>query len=189
MKILFRLRTTLAILPLLVLFFMPPSPRNTAFPSLFFATLVFAAGLIIRIWAQRHLGYRVPKRFRKVMQKPLVRTGPYRACRNPIYVGNILIIISFGILLGRQELLPLIFIWSFGVYHFTAIRYEETHLKNRYGVLYDTYLSEVPRWLPNISSLRSAMSEKGPFPLSLAVKYELHNLVWALPFLMKRFGI
>jgi protein-S-isoprenylcysteine O-methyltransferase Ste14 len=50
--------------------------------------VLFLAGWAVRIWAQQHVGCR-PKSARA-----LATSGPYAVVRNPLYLGNTLIILG-----------------------------------------------------------------------------------------------
>jgi protein-S-isoprenylcysteine O-methyltransferase Ste14 len=101
-------------------------------------------GIIIRIWAQQHLHYKLK------VHKTLTATGPYSYSRNPMYTGNILICLGAIVLSELLWLLPIAYLYYVGLYSF-VVRYEETHLLDKYGESYRRYRSEVPRWFPKIS--------------------------------------
>src|SRR5262249_40130374 len=76
----------------------------------------------------------------------IVKAGPYRLSRNPIYLAFSLF--QTGIALGVNDawmlimLLPTIFVMSFVV-----IPREERYLEARFGEEYTTYKASVRRWL------------------------------------------
>ncbi|WP_154716917.1 methyltransferase family protein [Sterolibacterium denitrificans] len=76
----------------------------------------------------------------------VVRTGPYRFTRNPMYLGMALLLLAWCIHL-RNPLAPLS-ILAFFVY---IIRFqiipEERALLAKFGDAYAAYLSDVRRWL------------------------------------------
>ena len=65
--------------------FLPPGPL---FPVL--GTLLVAAGLGVTVWARRHLGRDWSSSVQVKEGHRLVRTGPYRWVRHPIYSGLLL---------------------------------------------------------------------------------------------------
>jgi protein-S-isoprenylcysteine O-methyltransferase Ste14 len=76
----------------------------------------------------------------------LVREGPYRWVRNPMYMG------VFSVLVG--EIILFHSLWLFGymlligvIVHLFVVFYEEPHLTRRFGESYEAYLHVVPRWL------------------------------------------
>jgi hypothetical protein len=67
-----------------------------------------------------------------------------------------------------------------------VVRYEESHLRNKYGSPYEEYLAQVPRWLPHV---KRGQGEDSPGALRYfwpAFKTELHNIVLVLPFIANR---
>ncbi|MGZ3493991.1 MAG: methyltransferase family protein [Thermodesulfobacteriota bacterium] len=109
---------------------------------------VVALGVALRIWAQQHVHHRV------IGHKQLTTTGPYEFVRNPLYIGNTILCVGGVIASELLWLIPITLFWCFGIYSI-VIRYEEEHLLKKYGDPYRSYLSEVPRWFPKISSVRN----------------------------------
>jgi len=139
------------------------------------------AGMILRIWAQQHLHYRLKVR------KHLTTTGPYSFVRNPMYIGNALICIGGTIISELLWLAPITFLYCLCLYSL-VVRYEESHLLSKYGGSYRRYLGEVPRWVPSMSDMRRA----GLKSLGLRNEYfrysiyaEIHCLLILLPYLFK----
>ena len=64
------------------------------------ATLVVAVGLGFSVWARWHLGRNWSGRVTVKVDHALVRTGPYRLVRHPIYTGLLLALIGTAIHLG-----------------------------------------------------------------------------------------
>jgi hypothetical protein len=67
-----------------------------------------------------------------------------------MYTGNILICLGAIVLSELLWLLPIAYLYYVGLYSL-VVRYEETHLLDKYGESYRRYRSEVPRWFPKIS--------------------------------------
>ncbi|MBK8452635.1 MAG: isoprenylcysteine carboxylmethyltransferase family protein [Thiofilum sp.] len=76
----------------------------------------------------------------------LVVTGSYRFSRNPMYLGMVLILGGWGLVLGAVSPFIVIpfFMW---VLTEMQIKPEEAILTERFGVEYQTYLRQVRRWL------------------------------------------
>jgi protein-S-isoprenylcysteine O-methyltransferase Ste14 len=104
---------------------------------------LFVIGVALRIWAQQHLHYRIK------VHKTLTITGPYSFVRNPIYIGNILISCGATVLSELLWLVPLTLFYCLGIYSL-VVRYEESHLSEKYGELYRRYMTKVPRWFPKV---------------------------------------
>jgi len=79
--------------------------------------------------------------------KMLVTSGPYRYLRNPIYMGQIVMLIGFALFFRSSGVLVLAVSWAAFVCGFVLI-YEEPGLKKRFGEAYEDYCGRVPRWLP-----------------------------------------
>jgi protein-S-isoprenylcysteine O-methyltransferase Ste14 len=72
--------------------------------------------------------------------------GPYAHVRNPLYVGNFLIILGLSLIVGH----PLAGALGLGFFIFEyafIVPAEEDFLRSRFGTAFDAYCAEVPRWL------------------------------------------
>lgn len=103
----------------------------------------FLAGWGGRMWAQRHLGYRLRRRMR------LTTCGPYRRVRNPIYIANTLVVTGTTLLTGDPWLVAAAIGLCAAVYGLT-VRHEEARLARWYGRRYLAYVHTTPRWLPSV---------------------------------------
>jgi protein-S-isoprenylcysteine O-methyltransferase Ste14 len=79
--------------------------------------------------------------------RTFVAFGPYRAVRNPMYVGGWLTIVGFALIARSSSVLVFSFAWLLLI-HLFVIRYEEPALTAKFGATYDRYRSTVPRWIP-----------------------------------------
>jgi protein-S-isoprenylcysteine O-methyltransferase Ste14 len=105
-------------------------------------TLVAAA---LRTWATAYLDVQVMVGG-QVQTARLVADGPYRYVRNPLYFGNILLAIGFGMMASRIGCVILIVgMWLF-VYR--LILREEAGISSSQGDVYRAYCAVVPRLLP-----------------------------------------
>ena len=77
----------------------------------------------------------------------LVRSGPYRWVRNPMYIGVFSVLIGEAILFHSLLLIEYMLLAGIAV-HLFVVFYEEPQLARRFGESYETYLRTVPRWLP-----------------------------------------
>ena len=76
----------------------------------------------------------------------LVTSGPFAFTRNPIYLGNTLLMFGIGLAWEALWFLPLAFCAAILVENL-AIRREEAHLAMRFGPEWETYAASTPRWL------------------------------------------
>src|SRR5215831_2352444 len=134
-----------AIVTGLVLHFVWPIPFVPRFAMLFGALIaVFAATLFI--WSIRTFhsaGTPVPG------NRPtttIVKVGPYRFSRNPIYLAFSLF--QAGIALGVNDAWTLLtLVPAISMMSFVVIPREERYLEARFGEEYATYKESVRRWL------------------------------------------
>ena len=76
----------------------------------------------------------------------LVSSGPFRITRNPIYVGNTMLMIGVGLVSGILWFILLAFAAAFATQKL-AIEREERHLAHRFGKPYRDYMKKVRRWI------------------------------------------
>lgn len=76
----------------------------------------------------------------------LVDSGVYRYTRNPIYLGDLLVLIGWGIWLSNALAVLLAFVFVPYIARF-QIAPEERALHERFGAAYDAYRSRVRRWI------------------------------------------
>lgn len=107
---------------------------------------IFAAGVVLRIWAQRHLCYRLKA------ERRLSVTGPYAHVRNPVYIGNTLILVGLAMTCELFWMALPTVLWA-GLMYSLAIRFEENRLAKRHGDEYRRYQERVPRWVPRLPTL------------------------------------
>jgi protein-S-isoprenylcysteine O-methyltransferase Ste14 len=104
--------------------------------SLTAGAIVAAVGVFLRAMASGHVK----------KNEQLAMTGPYACCRNPLYLGSIIIAIGFAIA-SRDLWVALGIIALFAVIYVPVIRSEEAFLRQRFRE-YDSYARRVPRLLP-----------------------------------------
>lgn len=140
---------------------------------------LFTAGWILRVWSQMHLHYRLK------VHKVLTRTGPYAYVRNPIYIGNTLILIGVTVLAEMLWLTP-VMLACCALTYTLVVRYEESHLTGKYGEPYVEYLQAVPRWMPRTKNVHPVASIKnlGEF-LMPSIRAEVHMFLLLIPVVIK----
>ena len=89
---------------------------------------------------------------RKIYAKELVKEGIFAHCRNPLYLGNILIISGLGIV-SHSLLFALIGIPLFIFLYLAIIRAEEHFLAGEFGQEYIEYCRNVNRFIPKFSGI------------------------------------
>src|SRR5690606_30338946 len=94
---------------------------------------------------------------KKVYADQLVTNGIFAHCRNPLYVGNILMLIGVGILVNSLLYL-LVFIPLFLFIYQAIVLAEERFLSHKFGSQFDAYAKRVHRWLVNPVGLGKTVS-------------------------------
>ena len=83
----------------------------------------------------------------------LVVSGLFRYVRNPMYVGVVSLILGQGLFFGSVRVLAYgVAVWV-GFYLFVLI-YEEPTLRNNFGLEYEEFCANVPRWIPRLRPWR-----------------------------------
>lgn len=114
--------------------------------------LVFGIGALIaflaawiRTWATAYLHSSVVKDT-EIHADRIVADGPYRHVRNPLYLGLILLAISFGLMASPTGFLVLII--GLTIFALRLIGREEAELEAAQGAAYRRYLRVVPGLVP-----------------------------------------
>ncbi len=76
----------------------------------------------------------------------LVTSGPYRWSRNPIYVGDLLVIAGAALALTEAWAVLLVVPCFFGLRR-VVVHFEEPHLADRFGAVYEAYKARTRRWV------------------------------------------
>ena len=88
----------------------------------------------------------------KVYAEELVTTGIFNHCRNPLYVGNILMLLGVGVL-SNSLLYVAVIMPLFMVIYQAIVLAEENFLRNKFGDSFNQYCSRVNRWIPSLKGI------------------------------------
>lgn len=99
-------------------------------------------------------------RGRRVYADDLVTTGLFAHSRNPMYVGNVTMILGMGIL-SNSLLYLLLMVPAFYFIYECIIRAEERFLRDKFGGGFEAYARDVPRWLPGLAGLGETLRSGG----------------------------
>ena len=114
-------------------------PAGLALPVGVFAVLVLQVVHFVKTGAGTPVPLDPPHR--------LVIRGPYRYCRNPMYLLDLFVVLAEAAALRSGALL--LYAAGFAALaHFYVVRVEEPGLARRFGEAYAHYRQSVPRWLP-----------------------------------------
>lgn len=94
---------------------------------------------------------------KKVHADDLVTEGFFNHCRNPLYVGNILMLVGVGILINSL-LFMVVFIPLFLFIYQAIVLAEENFLRAKFGQQFDAYCSRVNRWMINFKGIGQTIS-------------------------------
>ena len=120
--------------------------------------LVVTSGQVLRLWAVRHIG--TISRTRTTRYGPLMTAGPYAVVRNPLYVGNFLILVGLA-LIANSVLFIAVGVPFFIVAYLAIIAAEENYLRQKFGDEFDDYCARVPRLFPILSGLKQTLQSMG----------------------------
>jgi protein-S-isoprenylcysteine O-methyltransferase Ste14 len=109
---------------------------------------VAALGIAITFWARVHIGRNWSARVVIKEQHELIRSGPYRFVRHPIYTGLLIAIVGTALVIGEwRAVLAMVF----AVIGFTAkAKREEAILVGEFGEDYARYRGETGMLLPRL---------------------------------------
>ena len=82
----------------------------------------------------------------------LVTEGIFNHCRNPLYVGNILMLLGVGILANSLVYVGIVIPIFLFIYQAIVLA-EENFLRGKFGNGFDVYCSKVNRWFPNLKGI------------------------------------
>lgn len=98
-------------------------------------------------------------------------TGMYSLCRNPLYLGNFLMMLAPVILLGNWLLL-LLFCALFRIYYERIIYTEERFLEEKFGEEYKKWAQKTPAFFPSFKMYKKSVLD---FSLKTMLKREYHS--------------
>ncbi len=104
----------------------------------------------------------------------LATDGPYGFCRNPLYLGTIIIQAGFGFMSGSL-IVTIIGVIFFLFLYFKVIEEEEKWLLSNFGEKYLEFLRKSPRLFPTFKSFSAVFRTKGFSTATLATNKELKN--------------
>jgi protein-S-isoprenylcysteine O-methyltransferase Ste14 len=132
--------------------FMPVRGLGRYLPA---SSLIMAVGLTVQaigtflaVWARRHLGRNWSGAIAIKIEHQLIRSGPYRLLRHPIYTGLLAMHIGPAIVTGEWHALIGVAMAAFA--YWRKIRLEEAALRVAFGADYDAYRRATWDLLPRL---------------------------------------
>ncbi len=110
--------------------------------------LLTAAGVAVALWARWHLGANWSGVVTLKEGHELIRTGPYRTIRHPIYTGILLALLGTAVAMGEMRgLLAVAIAWlSF----YWKARREESFLTQEFGEKFEAHAKQTGMFLPRV---------------------------------------
>jgi protein-S-isoprenylcysteine O-methyltransferase Ste14 len=109
--------------------------------------LPIAAGTTLLLWCVRE--FYVAGRGTLAPWSPpkhLVTTGPYRQCRNPMYVAVTTLLVGWAVLFWSQSL-ALYAVCVAAMFYLRVVLFEEPWATRQFGDEWRAYCARVPRWV------------------------------------------
>jgi len=150
----FFFRTRNFLFPLFYIFLFLPFKRISAdYMLIFFVGLAIAiTGQLVRMLTIGLVYIIRGGKNRRIYAKGLVTDGLFSHCRNPMYVGNILLIVGMSIL--SNSLFAVLVMIPLFLFIYQAITIaEENFLRDKFGSGFDDYCAKVNRWLPKLRGI------------------------------------
>jgi protein-S-isoprenylcysteine O-methyltransferase Ste14 len=142
--------------------------------SLALGGVVAAVGVFVRAMASGHVK----------KNEELAVTGPYAYCRNPLYLGSIIIALGFAVA-SRDVWVGVGIVLLFALIYVPVIRSEESFLRGHFPG-YDEYARRVPRLLPRTLWLRGLATG---FSRELYFRHREYNAVIGAAAMLAALGV
>lgn len=120
--------------------------------------IIMLSGLALRAIVIGYVYIRRGGVDKKVYADSLVTEGIFSLCRNPLYVGNILMVLGFLVIFHNP--------WTYLIGTVVAlvsykaiVTAEEAYLLRKFGAEYQTYCDNVPRWSFRLKGLREKLAD------------------------------
>jgi protein-S-isoprenylcysteine O-methyltransferase Ste14 len=108
--------------------------------------LLLLTGIGLRMWSTLYIGQR--------KSKQLITDGPFSMCRNPLYLGSLLVAIGASLCFENFVLLAFVLVVLVPT-HLLVIFAEEKKLASDFGAPYKQYKKKVPRLWPAFSRFKT----------------------------------
>jgi protein-S-isoprenylcysteine O-methyltransferase Ste14 len=146
-------------------------PTNLA---LIFGSLIIISGILVRSVTIGLVYIVRGGSKRKIHAENLVTDGIYQVCRNPMYLGNILLILGFGIF-SNSILFVGLFFPLFCFIYAAIIKAEENFLIGKFGDEYVVYVNSTNALIPNLNRIPKAFSGRS-LDFKRIIKKEYNSL-------------
>ncbi len=155
----FRYRNLLFVLLYILLFLPSPGIFTKEIFGPAFWLIPFILGLLITCLGQAIRGATIGLAYiirggrdKKVYAEELVTSGIFTHCRNPLYVGNILMLFGVGVLANSLLYIAIVMPLFLFIYQ-SIVLAEEEFLNKKFGESFKQYQRNVNRWWPSLHGL------------------------------------
>ncbi len=170
--------------------------RNILFPFIYLTLFIPSPNLFSNIFLAIYIGYAVALsgqiirvvtiglqyiirggKNRQIYAEGLVTGGIFSHCRNPLYVGNILILLGCGIIANSLFFILLTTPVFLFIYH-TIVLAEENFLLGKFGDEFIKYKNSVNRWIPNFKGVISTIKKSQFKWKRVIIKEYTSTFIW-----------
>jgi protein-S-isoprenylcysteine O-methyltransferase Ste14 len=126
-------------------FFEPPQSTYTV---RLFSIVIGLTGVFVQLWAIilfQKIGKGTP--IPSLAPKQLVTAGPYKYVRNPINIGELMVLCALSLWFMSIALFAYALLAAVA-FHLFIVSYEEPKHKKLFGERYIQYMHKVNRWIP-----------------------------------------
>lgn len=109
----------------------------------------------------------------------LVTEGIFNHCRNPLYIGNILMLLGVGILANSLVYVFIVIPGFLFIYQAIVIA-EEDFLQKKFGQGFNEYCKQVNRWWPNLKRFGKTFSSMSFNWRRWILKEHTTQLIWLI---------
>jgi len=113
-----------------------------------------AGGLYLAIWARRHLGRFWSGEIAIKVEHELIRSGPYKLMRHPIYTGLLTMYVGTALVVGSWLAIIGLAVGLFA--YWRKIQLEETNLRVAFGAKYEDYCRTTWALVPGLPPRRKS---------------------------------
>jgi len=93
----------------------------------------------------------------KAYAEDLVTGGLFAHARNPLYLGNLILLA--GLLIIYNSPAAYLIVLPLAIFFYAAIiAAEEAYLRGRFGEAFEAYCERVPRWIPDFRGIRKTVA-------------------------------
>ncbi|MFB3890868.1 MAG: isoprenylcysteine carboxylmethyltransferase family protein [Phycisphaerae bacterium] len=135
--------------------------------------IMVLAGLGLRIWSSLYIGQR--------KSKELVATGPYSMCRNPLYVGTMVIVVGASLCM-QNLIMGMVAVLIMVPVHLLVISGEEQHLEDIFGEDFLEYKRRTPKLWFALGKYASPATVDVPVKFMRRVFFDTLAVLLILPF-------